>query len=140
MPLTLTTPMDVGDLDPGAPSSQYTTCRIKLMGNHPEVVDNPHMQVHIVYGWMDGDTFMRGKVHPSQATWPKTYGISGSDYATEVSTAAPKVALADPSDDDYIEVDVGGTPVWVERTYVASKRALYEHLIAKDIIPGGTVF
>jgi hypothetical protein len=145
MPLTLTDPLVVGALDPSAPVGasgypEYTTCRLKLMGNHPEVADNPHMRVNIAYGYMVDDVFVRGKAHPDRDTWPETYEIKGADYITEVTTAAPKATLVDPSDPDYIEIDDGGTPIFVELIYVASKRALYEHVISKGIIPAGTIF
>ena len=36
MPLQLTTPIGVGDLDPGAPAAEYTHCKIRLDGNDPD--------------------------------------------------------------------------------------------------------
>ena len=138
MPWLFDTPISVGaELDPNAPGGEYTHCRLKLVGNHPDVPENPHMTINVAYGWMADGDFVRGAAHPGNRL--RTYRMTGALYATEVTTARPLVALVDPGSSDYVEVDVGGTPVWVELTYVASKRGLYEHLRNQGIIPLGTI-
>jgi hypothetical protein len=136
MPLQLTTTIGVGDLDPSVPSGLITHCRIKFLGNHPELAI-PFMALFIEYGYLVEGVFTPASVSPSQ--WVEDHNISGSEWTSLVGSAAPDVLLADPSDPTYVELDVGGTPVWVELSYAAVKRGLYEHLITEGVIPAGTV-
>lgn len=134
MPWLFDTPIAAGDLDPNAPTGQYTHCRLQMLGNDP---DSQTIPLTLTYGWMDGGTYVPGGLMPVGK--PSEYMIQGADWVTLVTTSVSDVKLSDPSDPSYIEIDIGGTPVWVEKTYITSKRTLYEFLVSKGIIEPGSV-
>jgi hypothetical protein len=115
MPLELTVPIATGDLDPDAPSDQYTHCKALLLGNYPDA-PIPCIRLNISYGYYSGGDYVQGAIHPADRV--TSYEIAGSDYATLVTTHEPNPG---------------------EKTYAAAKRAIYEHLIAGAVIPDGTV-
>lgn len=130
MPWDLTTPINTGDLD----SSTYAQAKItRLMQDS----NRGSLRVNIEYGnTVDGE-WQRGKGAPSGKS--PMANLDGAEYETLVDTAVPQVALSDPGDPNYVQVDVGGTPVWVEKTYVAVKRGIYEHLNSTGAIDAGSI-
>lgn len=130
MPWDLNTPVNTGDLDEGNYSQAKVT---RLMQDS----NRNNMRVNLEYGNTVGGVWERGKAPPAGKR--PVYQIEGDEYTTLVDTATPRVFLSDPSDPNFVEVDVGGTPVWVEKTYVATKRGVYEHLEAQGVIDAGSI-
>ena len=132
MPWTLTANVLSGDMD----TVDYSEVKI---------VDQRHRS----YGAAAADMIMVSLQYgntvatvwtPAIAT-PRTLAtaveISDADYADITSTAKPDVVLADPSDATYWKVS--GQNIWVEYTYVAVKRGLYEWLNTNGHIAAGAV-
>lgn len=115
MPLQLTKPLASGDLDPNAPASEYTHCKALMLGNYPDT-DPPFIPLNLSYGYLIDGKYVQGGVHPVGRL--TRHEISGAKYVELVLNHEP-----DPG----------------EKTYLAAKRGLYEHLVAEKIVPPGTV-
>lgn len=133
MPWQLTTPISVGSFDPNAPNSQYTYCRVKLRGTD---TDRERSTVNIEYGWLVSGEFVAGVVPTNRKSG---HLIEGARWLDMTNNSVPKVEATNPG--GYAAVDVGGTTVYVEKTYVATKRGLYEFLAAEpdDQHPGNNI-
>ena len=134
MPLQLTTPIGVGDLDPGAPAAEYTHCKIRLDGNDP---DEQIIPISISYGYYVEGSYIAGAVRPAELK--RSYPIADAKWLKLVGTSEPKHTQTDPASSEYFKVDMAGTSIWIQKTYYASKDGLYEHLIAEKIIPPGKI-
>ena len=109
MPWTLTTPVDVGDLDP---AGSYTQVKIvsQLQRSTRGLI-----RLNLEYGNTVDDEWVPG-INPIGKD--VSIDISGEDYATLVSTASPEEG---------------------ELTYDAVKRALYTYCADNDYIAPGTL-
>lgn len=110
MPYLLSTDLSVGDLDPSGP---ITHCRAHMHDNDP---DSKAMVLSIAYGRMDGSAFKPANLQPTDKKL--SHIIADPEYTTLVTTHK--------SNDG-------------ELTYLAAKRALYEHLSSEAIIPAGSI-
>lgn len=109
MPWQLTTPVDTGDLDPNGPYAQ-----VKIMKfTHDSRIQRIHIALE--YGNTVDDEWVPGKQPSSR---PSSVVITGDDYISFVSTHT--------TEDD-------------ELTYNATKRGLYEWLLANGHIEAGSI-
>ena len=126
MPWLLTTPIDAGDLDSGT----YAEVKIIRFTQDPS---RERFNVRLEYGntvdgkWISGFSPRSKDAHAT---------IMGTDYTDLVSAAVPDVQTSDPA--DAVKYEAVGA-VWVERTYYAVKRALYEWLNTNGIIDAGSI-
>jgi hypothetical protein len=130
MPWTLTTPVETGDLD----TVDYAELQIVRM-THLSLPDAESIVVDLQYGntvngvWVEGIAIPTGKA--------KTVTIIGTDYTDLITNAIPDVQTSDPSNPNYY-YDASAS-VWVERTFAASKRGLYEWMYDNGYIDAGSV-
>ena len=134
MPWNLTTDVATGDLA----GADYGEVKIRRQtwDDHRKSIS-----VDLAYGNTDAgppEVFNEGHLPEGKvanASW------DGTEYDDFIAAAQPKVVFADPSDANYVNVPAsGGDPeYWVERTYVAVKRGLYEQMETDGTIAAGTV-
>ena len=125
MPWTLTAAVDCGDLDTGT----YGEVKIVRFTHDPV---QKRMTVRLAYG-NTVDSVWEGGMLPNGKSY--SVPIVDTDYDDVVADSVPDVQTEDPSDSNYSQVGA----VWVEKTYYATKRALYEWLNANEDIAAGSV-
>ena len=125
MAWNLAAPVNCGDLDDGT----YGEAKIVRFTQDS---NRNRMDVRLEYGNTVDGTWVGGYLPQGKSSYVI---ISDADYGDVVSDSVPDVQTSDPSDDRYAQVG----DVWVEKTYEATKRALYEWLVANDHIEAGTL-
>ena len=126
MPWQLTTPVAVGDLDSGS----YGEAKIT---HFRQDVNRARFDLQLEYGNTVADVWERGIVPTGKVDH---FVVLGTDYADLIADSVPDVQTLDPA--DAVRYAVAGA-VWVERTYYATKRALYNWLSTNGHIDAGTV-
>lgn len=129
MPWTLTVPLSEGDI-----GTSLTTVLIHdfidRTRNQNEAMTEK-LFVEIQWGNIVSDAWVMGLKQPVHIT------IAGATLDA-LMTDKPDVQLSDPSDPSrYWKVD--GQNIWVEYTYYASKRSIYEWLNTNEHIGAGTM-
>ena len=129
MPWLLTTPIDSGDLDDGNYGEVKIT-RFVQDSNRNQI------QLRLEYGNTVDGKWESGYLPKGKSPHAVINNSGGSDYNNLVASAIPDVQTSDPGDPvRYVEAG----DVWVERTYYAVKRDLYDYLVTKGIIDAGTM-
>lgn len=130
MPWQLTTPYTGGTLDPTGTYDQVKVEHMQWRATQGLII------VELQYGTTVDGVWTQGLTPVGK---PSSAMLEGQKYIDLITAAAPRTALIDPVDPTYAKVDVGGTPVWVELTYEAVKRGLYEYLATESVIDPGNV-
>jgi len=126
MPLNLSVAFDPGDLDPG---KSYTHVKIVSTDHNSEAKT---IRVVVARGYMSEGEFVESTIAKRQLH--TVQNVEGDlAYDTVVSNSAPNVETSDP--EDSLRYAAAGA-VWVEKTYYAVKRALYEWLEDKGFYAG----
>lgn len=126
MPWNLTTAVSTGDLA----DSDYA--QVKIVRQLKDSYRN-EIKLELEYGNTVDGNWIGGMLPNGKQP---SHTISGQDYADIKANAKPDVQTSDPEDSD--RYFVSGS-VWVERTWYAAKRALYEELEDKGVIAAGSV-
>jgi len=129
MPWTLTTPLSEGDI-----GTSLTTVLIHDFIDRTRNQDGAMVEklyVEVQWGTIQADEWVEGLKQPVHIT------IEGATLDA-LLTDKPDVQLSDPSDPSrYWKVDA--QDIWVEYTYYASKRSIYEWLNTNGYITAGTM-
>ena len=126
MPWQLTTALDVGDLD----VANYDQIRVTHL-MHDSVRKLIHLSIE--YGRTVADVWTPGATPAGKET---SFTIMDTEYDNLIAGQAPDVQTIDPSDAiRYVQDGV----VWVEKTYYATKRGVYEYLNSQGHTDAGSV-
>jgi hypothetical protein len=126
MPWDLTTALQTGGLDAAGPYSQ-----VKVVDFH-HFPNRSRLDVRFEWGNTPASDWVGGHVPVGTNT---VVSITGTDYDDLIANSVPDVQTSDPSDANYAQVGA----VWVERTYYAVKRAIYEWLNTNGKIGAGSI-
>jgi hypothetical protein len=126
MPWALIEPKKSGDLD----VVPYTEVKIISFFQDPNL---HRIDLRLEYGNTVEGTWVPGYLPVGKKDHANIYA---ADYASLVSGSVPDVQTEDPGDPDRY-AQVGN--IWVERTYHATKRALYEWLAVNEVIEPGAM-
>jgi len=135
MPWDLTTPVPTGDLA----SSDYGEVKLVRMTHDSE---QAQFRLRLSYGNTNAGNWEAGYTPVGKDTGVL---IEGADYDAIATTEKPSVTFDDKSaDPNYSAVVInhsthGDLTVYVEKTYSAVKRGLYEWLNDNGYIDAGTV-
>ena len=129
MPWTLTTPLSQGDVGDDLSTVLIHDFIDRTRNQDDAMVEKLYVEVQ--WGNVVSDAWVAGLKQPVHIT------IEGATLDA-LLTDKPDVQLSDPSDPSrYWKVDA--QDIWVEYTYYASKRSIYEWLNVNGHIGDGTM-
>lgn len=130
MPIQLDTAVDVGDL-----TTKTMDHAMVWLQRHDGKRSTISLEVE--YGTIVADEWNPSGLNPAEESDFPTYGeISDTQYNDIIANSVPDVQTSDPGDAvRYAQVGA----VWVERTYYAVKRGIYEWLQAQHTVLAGTI-